>query len=241
MVSILLPLYIYPTAGSWEPLLSVAQSHPGISFTVVVNPNNGPGTTPLPDDNYVEALASFKSLPNVHLIGYVCCYYGDRDTDLIEDDIYIYSQWESELATLGQTGVSVDGIFFDEVPAEVEYGGSTVIFNPGVIVDEAFYSQADLVVAFEDTELNLDDFLEASDDLSAQNRAKSAAIVHTYQGTAEGLADLVDEIREAGLGGVFVTDQTGGVYNEWPDWWDSLIEIVRVFPDTVATKLKTLK
>jgi len=257
MVSILLPLYIYPTDGSWAPLLSVAQSHPAIDFTVIVNPSNGPGPNSLPDSNYVEALKDFHSCPNVHLIGYVCCCYGDRDTDLIENDIDIYSNWEDEFSTLANAEISLDGIFFDEVPAELEYielmhnisshvrqawadelqRNAKVIFNPGVVVDDAFYDQADLIVAFEDAEKNWVDFLDTTyGDLSPQNRAKSAAIVHTYQGTVDGLGELVEEILDAGLGGVFVTDQTGGLYNEWPEWWDSLIEFVSFFPETVAAQ-----
>ncbi|PKS05497.1 hypothetical protein jhhlp_008875 [Lomentospora prolificans] len=258
MVSILLPLYIYPAAGSWEPLLSVAQSHPSISFTAVINPNNGPGAGTLPDANYIAALKSFKSYPNVHLIGYVCCRYGDRDANLIDQDVVIYSHWQDELALLGESGVSIDGIFFDEVPAELEYvelmynvsshvrntwnnglgKEATVIFNPGVIVDEAFYDQADLIVAFEESQANLVDFLDSTKELSAENRAKSAAIVHTYQGTVDELTTLVDGVKNAGLGGVFVTDQAGGLYNQWPRWWDSLVELLSISPSPVASPQK---
>ncbi|SPO06304.1 uncharacterized protein DNG_08993 [Cephalotrichum gorgonifer] len=249
MVSILVPLYIYPTAGSWQPLLSAASNHPNVNFAVIINPDSGPGTESLPDSNYIEALRSFDQYPNVSLLGYVGTKYGDRDAAHIEADVALYSGWEHEFANLDDGGpvVSLQGIFLDEIPAEVEYAevisditsvirdtwsqvmdtDATVVYNPGVMVDTSFYSSADCIVAFEDAEVDRPAFMEEIlADMDWENRQKTAAIVHTYSGTWEELEQLVEWAADSGLSSLFVTDQAGGLYTEWPGIWESLVGLV---------------
>lgn len=110
---ILVPLYIYPTADSWSPLISAATRYPNQTFYVVVNPANGPGPTPLPDGNYTTALAALSALANIKLLGYVHCSYGQRPPAEIIDDIGIYRSWIPS--------IPISGIFFDESPSEEEH------------------------------------------------------------------------------------------------------------------------
>ena len=248
MVSILLPLYIYPENDSWEPLLTMAAAHSGVDFTVIVNPDSGPGPESLPDENYVDALRSLGDFPNVNILGYIRCAYGDRPLDEIDDDIAIYGAWESELEGLEDSAaVSLQGIFVDEMPAELEYVDlmsnitgtiqdtwagtldreATVIYNPGVVVDPSFYAYADSIVAFEDAETERSVFIsDGLEDVEWDDRGKSGAIVHSFGGSWSELRVLVGEVADSGLERLFVTDQTGGVYNEWPGMWQSLVEIV---------------
>lgn len=90
---ILVPLYIYPTPVSWEPLFLAAKSFPDLDFLVIVNPGNGPGPDALPDANYLTALATLSALPNAKVIGYVHCSYGQRISAAIEKDILTYQGW----------------------------------------------------------------------------------------------------------------------------------------------------
>jgi len=176
---VLVPLYIYPTVDSWQPLFSAAQAHRDLDLLVVVNPNNGPGSCPLPDSNYIDNLARLSCFPNTTVLGYVYCGYGSRPLAELEQDISVYRDWtgycaRSESRPLGTPGprVRVDGIFFDEAPASGEHVDymtaisdytrivmqasvldcprrSLVILNPGIFADPAFYQLADFVVVFE--------------------------------------------------------------------------------------------
>lgn len=101
---ILLPLYIYPAPGAWQPLYDAADAHPELDFWVVINPANGPGEGPLPDANYVEALARMTAQANIKVIGYVHCSYGVRVTEDIVADIEAYGRWEGEMEKRGVNG-----------------------------------------------------------------------------------------------------------------------------------------
>lgn len=90
---VLVPLYIYPTPTSWEPLFLAAKSCPDLDFIVVVNPGNGPGPGPLPDENYLNALGRLSTLSNAKVLGYVHCSYGERAAAPIENDISTYQGW----------------------------------------------------------------------------------------------------------------------------------------------------
>ncbi|CAI4213061.1 unnamed protein product [Parascedosporium putredinis] len=125
------PLYIYPDPGAWEPLVEAALAHPTSYFHAIINPYNGPGPTPLPDANYVNALRRLAALPNVTVLGYVHVTYGKRNAAAVEKDIGEYAAWASRDtfrpgdigegdATAGESArIRVDGIFFDEAPSDL--------------------------------------------------------------------------------------------------------------------------
>ena len=102
---IIVPLYIYPTPTAWEPLFSAAAAHPEVTFVVIVNPADGPGTTQLPDTNYLAALARISSLDNIRTLGYVHCSYGNRATAEVERDIRAYQGWNVESRRGGEAKV----------------------------------------------------------------------------------------------------------------------------------------
>lgn len=101
---ILLPLYIYPAPGAWDPLYSAADAYPELEFWVVVNPANGPGAGALPDANYVDALVRLTALHNVKVIGYVHCSYGKRLAEEIVADVEAYGRWEGEMSATPEEG-----------------------------------------------------------------------------------------------------------------------------------------
>lgn len=42
---ILLPLYIYPLTGVWDPVYDAIEANPDLIFRVIVNVDSGPGGT----------------------------------------------------------------------------------------------------------------------------------------------------------------------------------------------------
>ncbi|KAI6760293.1 hypothetical protein HG530_009153 [Fusarium avenaceum] len=215
---LVVPLYIYPSPGAWEPLFQAARDSPSVSFIVVVNPCNGPGVEALPDSNYRNVLAQLSTFPNIQVLGYVYCSYGTRPIADVQKDISIYSGWNLQF--------KMNGIFFDEVPStegdldlmtslahfsrsiwNQSTGQSGIlVYNPGVAVGEGFYRGVDLVVAFEQSEHQWQSwYLHQDNPIHLRN--KNVAIVHSCSGDAKVLAREMVKMR---LGGLYLTEQSGG-------------------------------
>ncbi|KAK3938630.1 putative cell surface spherulin 4-like protein [Diplogelasinospora grovesii] len=228
---VLLPLYIYPTSASWEPLFQAAQYHPSLDFVVIVNPANGPGDTPLPDNNYTAVLQTLSSISNVKILGYIYCNYGLRPVPGIERDIRTYQGWTDQKRSITR----IDGIFFDEVPSRtnecLEYmirvstiarhnlPGGIVIYNPGVFVDVSCYDSADFIVAFENdiSQWNSSDVKTNLAMLPAELRGRSVAVAHSAKCSEEQLNFAEDVFMNAGFVGQFAATVPG--YTEWcPNW-----------------------
>lgn len=82
-----------------------------VSFTVIVNPSNGPGETTTPGTDYTNAIRKLNEASNVQTVGYVRTGYTDRAIDDVLRDIATYSRW-SQL----DSSLAMSGIFFDETP-----------------------------------------------------------------------------------------------------------------------------
>ncbi|KAM7217683.1 spherulin 4-like cell surface protein [Rhypophila decipiens] len=152
--SIILPLYIYPHDNTtWSPVYEALQKHPSLNFTIVINPNSGPGSGPAPNAQYTEAITTLSSYANARLLGYVRTGYAARNVSEVLDDIGVYAAWSSHSPTL-----AMHGIFLDEAPhvfssdavelmrtvderiktVEGLYEPRTIVHNPGVIPDPAY-------------------------------------------------------------------------------------------------------
>ncbi|OCL10268.1 hypothetical protein AOQ84DRAFT_1345 [Glonium stellatum] len=169
--SILLPLYIYPSAGAWDPLYQAASGYPNLDFTVIVNPNSGPGDSALPDANYTQGIATLSSYNNVRTIGYVATSWAQKDVNTVLQEIATYAAWSDQNSSL-----ALGGIFFDETPAQYDPDSAQylqtisdavrsasgladgyVVHNPGSVPDARYLANplyitmADATVVFEDT------------------------------------------------------------------------------------------
>lgn len=81
----------------------------------MINPASGPGSTTLPDSNWIREITKLNSYKNVQNIGYVACTYGKRPLDDVLQDINHYEQWAS-----GDPELKIQGVFIDEVPSIVD-------------------------------------------------------------------------------------------------------------------------
>lgn len=202
--TILLPLYIYPQQGAWDPLVTAAEKHPGIRFTAIINPQNGPGETPGGDNSYRAALWELAALENVICLAYVHCSWGVRELDEVKKDVGKWAAWNTTYSRrttpLRGDRALIEGLFVDETPGQDDGDGlngeylgyvvryardvlgkdAFVVFNPGMVVsDERLRNGADLVVEFEnklDKLSQLDEHLHGGDES------------HTEDGTANNLA-----------------------------------------------------
>lgn len=94
-----------------------ATEHPKINFTVVINPNSGPGDGLFPDANYARDISTLNKMSNVRTIGYVATNWGRKATASVLQEIDTYSGWSGE-----DSAVALDGIFFDEAPVQFDSG-----------------------------------------------------------------------------------------------------------------------
>ena len=113
-----LPLFFFLVSVSrvfianGSELGSIAK-HPDVSFTVVVNPFNGPGLDDLPDANYLREIPKLACHPNVKVMGYVHTSWAKRDIGLVCGDVSRYAQWPERS---GNPDLRVEGVFVDETP-----------------------------------------------------------------------------------------------------------------------------
>ncbi|EME38100.1 hypothetical protein DOTSEDRAFT_29691 [Dothistroma septosporum NZE10] len=140
---ILFPLYIYPyPATRWDPLIAAAQQYRDVTFTAVVNPDNGPGadSTGCPNKDFVGAIAKLNAEPNIVTMGYVhtanrwdCSGPADSQrpgtgTDIcfasapyatVMKNISTYGSWNTCVGWDGaQHDVHMDSLFIDEAPGQ---------------------------------------------------------------------------------------------------------------------------
>ncbi|RDW68149.1 hypothetical protein BP6252_09545 [Coleophoma cylindrospora] len=224
---IILPLYIYPTAGAWDPLYNTLSKHPQLPFIIVINPASGPGEPPYPNSDYITAITKLRSYPNATLLGYVHTMYGSREETAVNGDIDVYHGWKDFAAS----DISIDGIFFDEAPSSYTSelfsymssichharngDTSTVVLNPGVLVDGAYYSIADLVVGFE--QFHDAYSLDALSKLESPYRASTCILIHHFSGTEKSQADLVKDLVRDEFGGLFISTEE---YHSWSGLWE---------------------
>ncbi|KAK0644388.1 Spherulation-specific family 4 [Cercophora newfieldiana] len=235
---VLVPLYIYPSSDSWEPLFAAARSYPTQGFVVVVNPDNGPGSSPAPDCNYLRALLELSSLANVTILGYIFCSYGDRPLIEIEAEIRVYRDWGSPPSG----ALRIDGVFVDEVPSEqgcIDYlssithfskqtlrsshgGHAVVIYNPGIFVEPNFYEAADYIVVFENaaSEWGSEYVRDNLAVLPPVLRGRSIAIAHS-QGCIEEQRRFREDVVSAGFAGHFSTGMPG--YTRFCANWEDYV------------------
>ncbi|CAO2656541.1 Nn.00g053440.m01.CDS01 [Neocucurbitaria sp. VM-36] len=232
-MSILLPLYIYPSAGAWDPLYATAKAHRNVDFTVILNPCSGPCMGSLPDQVYLDEIPKLRAYPNIRTLGYVATHYAEKDIASVLAEVDIYAKWPQ---TTNNTKMRVDGIFFDETPStydEEEYAylkrasqavknGTTfkdhfVAHNPGLVspqiltskavYQESYLNLTDITVVFEET---FDKWLDKSvlDPLQAHKirRSKLAVILHSLPNLSKQVLDFVIEQVEETADWLFLTD-----------------------------------
>jgi hypothetical protein len=82
-----------------------------VDFTIILNPDDGPGKNALPSSEWSRGVEKLKSSRNVQLLGYVKIGYGKRSISTVTGQINKYAGWASK-----KRSIAVDGIFIDEAP-----------------------------------------------------------------------------------------------------------------------------
>ncbi|RMD42867.1 hypothetical protein DV735_g2291, partial [Chaetothyriales sp. CBS 134920] len=241
--SVLLPLYVYPSPGAWDPLHEVLDSHPLLHFTVIINPEDGPGSSDEPTVDYVVAVKNLTSYDNVRLVGYVRTQWAERNITEVLREVQVYSNWSTLNGSASGTGpLTMDGIFFDEAPSVYtaqthEYlqtinravkdapglgGNRTIVHNPGTAPDPRFDDlDTDIIVAFEQSS---DYFHSSKSNITALSldRSHYAFVIHSAPSKDSKLRNLVATMSQRAQY-LFATELTSNYYESFSNDWTTFI------------------
>src|SRR2546428_8762634 len=146
---VVIPLYTYPTDGSWSASLQAKKAHPNVPIIAIINPSDGPGGSS--DSNYVQGVMNFQAA-GIIVLGYVATGYASHGMSDLDTQISLYKTW-----------YSVNGIFFDEMANNqgnenyystlntyVKSLGMTMTMgNPGTSVPSSYIGILDSLCIFE--------------------------------------------------------------------------------------------
>lgn len=218
-LTILLPLYLYPgpNATAWSSVTDTISAHPTVQFTIVINPNSGPGTPSYPTDaNIISGIAALNSYANVRTVGYVETYHASRDIAAVNAEVDVYAKW----ATYTAANIAIGGIYFDDVSSEptdsiytyystisqhartaIPSPTTKIVFNPGYRAPTPLFAYADTIVEYEDSYANyLTQGIIAQ--IPESVREKSAVQVYDTPPGAD-VKGLIGEMAQSGIGGVY--------------------------------------
>jgi len=238
--AILLPLYIYPEHGAWEPLHKAISDHPHVKFIVILNPHNGPGASPFPDAEYSQEIPRLNSQPNVRTVGYVRTNYCNRDLAEVLADVNRYAGWSKGYA---ESDLAVHGIFLDETSNQYsanvsEYlhtvdqkvkdasgilGERLMIHNPGTIPDAGLANPGpDITTVVEESLAQYrSSWVQERIATLHFDRSKCSYMVHSVP--REEVKEVVRELRLRG-NYLFVTDLREDYYCHFgPSWSDFVL------------------
>ncbi|EPE31768.1 cell surface spherulin 4-like protein [Glarea lozoyensis ATCC 20868] len=243
---ILLPLYIYPLPGAWDALHEAIAAYPSLRFTIIVNPNSGPGgaSFSLPDEHYAREIPKLNARPNVCTVGYVRVDYCKRSLGEVFQEVATYAGWSR--STDRETGVTLGlhGIFFDETPnlysrnvasyldsvsarvkaSEGILGHRLVVHNPGTVPDTGLANPGpDITAVFEESfaAYQSDGLQQRLSNLLRYDRTKCSFMVHSVP--REHVRGLTQSLRWRGKY-LFVTDLSENYYCRFGPSWASFCE-----------------
>jgi hypothetical protein len=220
--------------------------HQDLKFTVIINPNGGPGNATRPTTEYVDVLNTLKVYPHVQTLGYIRTDGGTRDNATVHADIATYSGW-SEFQDL-----KLNGIFFDETPyknegnmceylrnisAAVRHSKGflepkLVVHNPGHVPDAAMVRyRTDMIVVFEGeySELPSREQLRHSVkdlELHSLHRQNFGMLINSIPSNTSNvdLRKVVDNLRQ-NVEWLYITDLTENVYSSYGSLWERWLSL----------------
>jgi Spherulation-specific family 4 len=211
----LVPAYFDPPGRLWTTALSAPDR-----TILIVNPDNGPGTSI--DPAYRRLIARARAAGH-QLIGYVYTNSGARPVSIVERDI---ARWRSYYG--------VRDIFFDEVAESTPqlpyyrtvtayaraHGSTITVLNPGTVPARGYFGLGAIVVTFEDTDaVYRHTYFPAW--LRREPASEQANIVYAVPDAADAETALA-AMRAHGVGVGYVTNAGGeNPYAGLPPYYDS--------------------
>src|SRR2546422_7989451 len=200
---VVIPLYTYPTDGSWSASLQAKKAHPNVPIIAIINPSDGPGGSS--DSNYVQGGKNFQAA-GIIVIGYVANGYATHGMSDLDTQISLYKSW-----------YSANGIFFDEMSNNAgnenyystlntyvkSLGMTMTMGNPGTSVPSSYIGILDSLCIFEQGGLPTLSYLSSYSGHPKSNFA--------YIGLSVSSLDTSLEVRSSNyVQWIYITDAGGG-------------------------------
>jgi len=220
---IVIPLYTYPTDGTWDQIIQVKKAHPSVPIIAVINPNNGPSTSL--DSNYVTGIQKLQAA-GVMVLGYVHTgfgYGGLRSPTVLETEISNYKTWYNP-----------NGIFFDEmanIAGDENYytvlstyakslGFTYTMGNPGTETLPSYIGTVDNIVIYESGSL------PAISDLTSWHTQYSKSNF-SYIALGSSLDTAFETQSSQYVSYIYITDLSGGnPYNALPSYFGNEVAML---------------
>src|SRR5437667_84959 len=210
---VVIPLYTYPTDGSWAETLQAKNAHPNVPIIAVINPSNGPGGAS--DLKFVQGVKNFQAA-GIIVLGYVATGYASHGMSDLDAQISSYWNW-----------YRVNGIMFDEmsnVPGNENYyftlntyvkslGMTMTMGNPGTSVPSSYIGTLDSLCIFEQGGLPTLSYLSSYSGHPKSNFA--------YIGLSVSSLNTSFEVSSSNyVQWIYITDAGGGnPYNVLPSYF----------------------
>lgn len=264
-INVLVPFFVNPENGGWKHLEEAYVSllldrctqsnlphsiikHHDINFTVVVNPNDGPGNRTWPSASYIDVLKIINIYPNVQTLGYINTANGTIANATVRAQIATYAGWKKVSA-----GMALRGIYFDHTPWQNDHHGiaeaylrnvsaavkhtdgwngggeGVVVHNPGHIPDAGLMvDQPDITVVYEGTYDDMPERKTLHEELAAVEgkRENFAMLAHSVPKDLGrgGLRKIIERVRRD-VEWLHLTDLTDDVYAGYGSIWEEWLDI----------------
>src|SRR3989442_2821269 len=210
---VVIPLYTYPTDGSWAASLQAKNAHPNVPIIAIINPSDGPGGSS--DSNYVQGVKNFQAA-GIIVIGYVATGYASHGMSDLDTQMSLYKIW-----------YSANGIFFDEMSNNAgnegyystlntyvkSLGMTMTMGNPGTSVPSSYIGILDSLCIFEQSGLPTLSYLSSYSGHPKSNFA--------YIGLSVSSLDTSFEVSSSNyVQWIYITNAGGGnPYNVLPSYF----------------------
>jgi hypothetical protein len=218
--------------------------HPDTNFTVILNIENGPGSSVWPAGEWVAPIKKLNVFGNVQTVGYIDTVGGTRDNTTVRKEVATYAGWN-------KSGIAIHGIYFDHTPSsntdnEREYlknitamvrdakgflEPSVVVHNPGVVPDVNLTAyHADVTVVFESEYKDLSPRHGMHEKLKrlGGRREDYAYMVYGLSGDVSrgGMRKIIDGVRRD-VQWLYMTNQAGEErYKRYSGRWEEFLDLI---------------
>jgi hypothetical protein len=244
-MEIMVPAYFYPSfdpaQSQWDEMQAALAS--GVPVTAIINVFNGPGSAA--NSDYRAAVDQFRAAGG-RVLGYVYTCYGanlctsavapTRSTTEVLADVQRYADW-----------YNIDGIFFDEMAADVAtanfyrtvtdavrtaHADWRLVGNPGTAIPQELADMVDTVVTFEQGRGDYSQATTAPWMIGAPPSRQ--AHLHYNVDSETQMRLLLAEAATRGAGSIYITDDryTPGdpvdtnPFDRLPSYWQAEVRAV---------------
>lgn len=232
--NLFVPAYFHPsnppTPDYWSGLAASAQI---VNITVILNPNNGFGTSD--DPNYVNDINQIRESGG-KIIAYVYTNYGKRPlidvASEIDNYIAFYAIDGFFIDQMTADGTDENIIYYEQIYNYIKNQNShySVTGDPGVVPDEIYLSKpvVDNLVVFQDSIRN---YVNFQPERWQYNYPKDRFIHIAYNATWYQMIQAFsqNEIEKKHVGNLYITDgKLPNPYADLPEYVDLEVEMAAI-------------